>query len=266
MKDFHSQFSALLESGVPFVAVSVVDASGSTPGAVGSKMLVTQAGIQAGTVGGGRLEQRTLQEAQTLLASRDTSEGSQHRFFDWSLSKDIGMTCGGRVRLFFERHGAAAWDIRIFGAGHVAQALVRLLVTLPCRVHCYDTRTEWLARLDEDPGLVKVHTSDLAAEVSGIPPAAFVLLMTMGHATDLPILAELLRTRRQEYLGVIGSKSKRAILRKELIELGVEATLAEQFYCPIGLPLGSDAPAEIAVSVAAQLLQQRDRVPTSVLT
>lgn len=247
-------FAELLARGAVFVSVTVVDSQGSTPGAVGSRLLIPEEGPLIGTVGGGRLEARALEEGRAMLAGE-----VEHRFVDWSLNKDIGMTCGGRVKLYFELFNRATWDIRVFGAGHVAQALVRLLGTMNCRVHCYDTRQEWLERLPSGARLIRRQLVDIPEQVAQIPASAFVLLMTMGHATDLPILKEFLSTRTQAYLGVIGSKSKRAVLSKELIAGGIPADLAEDFFCPIGLPVGSDDPAEIAVSVAAQLLAERDK-------
>ncbi len=254
-------FSLLVAEGRTFVTVTLVDAVGSTPGEVGGRMLVTEDGALAGTVGGGRLEARALDEARELLAGQ-----GEHRFVDWSLNRDIGMTCGGRVKLFFQLHNGRSWSIHIFGAGHVAQALVRLLLNLNCRIHCYDTRDEWLARLPASPRLVRHRSEVLAAEVAGIPEQGFVLLMTMGHATDLPVLAEFLRKGNQAYLGVIGSRSKRAVLHRELLASGIDPGVAENFYCPIGLPIGSDDPAEIAVSVVAQLLEVRDRLAMTART
>ena len=255
MYDVDHRLAQLLSEGGAFICITVVDAIGSTPGGIGSRLLVTEDGPVAGTVGGGRLEARALVEAQAMLAG-----AAERRFFDWSLQKDIGMTCGGRVKIYFEMYNRSLWDIRIFGAGHVAQALVRVLFTLNCRVHCYDTRPEWLARLPDNGRLVRVSSLDLSREVCGIPEHAFVLLMTMGHATDLPILEELLRDRSQAYVGVIGSRSKRAVLHRELLGRGVSEDVVENFYCPIGLRVGSNDPAEIAVSVTAQLIAERDRI------
>jgi xanthine dehydrogenase accessory factor len=81
----------------------------------------------------------------------------------------------------------------------------------------------------------------------------------MGHRTDRPILEEIFRLGRQfPYLGVIGSAAKRAVLQRELRAAGNSQAQAESFHCPIGLPIGGNLPSEIAISVVAQLLQQRD--------
>jgi xanthine/CO dehydrogenase XdhC/CoxF family maturation factor len=139
----------------------------------------------------------------------------------------------------------------------IANALTRLLVGLDCRITCYDTRREWLDRLPESPRLTPVLSHDLPGEVADLPDQASVLLMTMGHATDSPILAEILRARSFPYLGVIGSASKARRLRKDLEEAGIPAEARHAFHCPIGLPLGNNHPLEISISIAAQLLQVR---------
>jgi xanthine dehydrogenase accessory factor len=77
----------------------------------------------------------------------------------------------------------------------------------------------------------------------------------MGHSTDLPILAEILKTKSLPYLGVIGSKAKRNVIEKELAELGIDS---KAFICPIGEDIGSNSPSEIAISITAQLLKYRD--------
>jgi xanthine dehydrogenase accessory factor len=87
----------------------------------------------------------------------------------------------------------------------------------------------------------------------------FVVSMTMGHRTDRPILEEIFRQGRQlSYLGVIGSDAKRKVLIRELTEAGIAADAAEQFRCPIGLAIGQNQPGEIAISVAAELIQVHD--------
>lgn len=256
MQTFIEALNELSAAGEPFVAVTVVDTVGSTPQDRGSKMLVTAAGRQHGTVGGGKVEVRCIAEAQRILSDR-TSPKSE--FFQWSLNKDIGMTCGGMVRVYFELFNATRWNIVVFGAGHVSQAVVEMLVRLDCRVTCIDPRPEWLARLPDSPKLTKVAATDMPSQVAGIPDGSFVALMTMGHTTDKPILIEILRTRTFPYVGVIGSNAKAKRLRQDIAEAGLPDEAQRAFHCPIGLPIGSDSPQEIAVSVAAQLLQERDR-------
>jgi xanthine dehydrogenase accessory factor len=252
---FFQAFNELSAAGQPFVAVTVVDTVGSTPQERGAKMLVTREGRYFGTVGGGKIEVRSIAEAQQLLAD-DTAPKT--RFFQWSLHKDIGMTCGGMVRVYFEAFNVTRWNIVVFGAGHVANALVELLVKLDCRITCIDPREEWLARLADSPKLTKVLSAHMPGEVAKIPEGSFVVLMSMGHTTDKPVLLEILRTRTFPYLGVIGSNAKAKRLKQDVREAGLAEELTKAFRCPVGLPFGSDAPWEIAVSVVAEMMQVRD--------
>jgi xanthine dehydrogenase accessory factor len=251
---FFEEQNALLAAGTPFVAVTVVDTLGSTPQDRGAKMLVTDVGRHSGTVGGGKIEARAISEAQSML--RD-SESPKTRFFQWSLEKDIGMTCGGIVRVYFEAFNVTRWNIVVFGAGHCAQALIALLVKFDCRVTCIDPRPEWLEQIPANAKLRKVQTGDMPAEVAKIPDGSFVVLMTMGHTTDKPILIEILRARTFPYLGVIGSNAKAKRLRQDIEAAGLPAEMQRAFFCPVGLEIGSNHPQEIAVSIAAQMLQIR---------
>lgn len=252
---FFDALNDLAAANVPFVAVTVVDTLGSTPQDRGSKMLVTAEGRRFGTVGGGKIEARAIEEAKQLLADPGAPKT---RFHQWSLEKDIGMTCGGIVRVYFEAFNVTRWNIVVFGAGHVAQELIPTLLRLDCRVTCIDTRADWLARLPESPKLTKVHSEHMPSEVAKIPDGSYVVLMSMGHTTDKPILLEILGTRSFPYVGVIGSNSKAKRLKQDIRDAGLPAEAEKAFFCPIGLSLGSDAPAEIAISVAAQLIQVRD--------
>jgi xanthine dehydrogenase accessory factor len=250
---------ALEQARTPFVVVTLIEALGSVPQDTGAKMLVTQAGRFMGTIGGGRVE------AQALALAREIIEGQGHsraqaRLVNWSLKGDVGMTCGGSVKLYFEPHLAGSeWTVAVFGAGYIAQALIPVLIPLPCRMLCFDSRAEWLGQLPAARNLVAEQRTDLAAAIDLLPDDAFVLCMTQGHHTDRPILERALRTRAFPYVGVIGSAAKAAVLRRDLIAAGLDAESVARFHCPIGLEFGTNHPHEIALSIAAQLLTERDR-------
>jgi xanthine dehydrogenase accessory factor len=250
------RYTELSDSGTPFVSVTMVEAVGSTPQDAGSKMLVTADGHFYGTVGGGRVEAKAINHALSML--KNESSGASHTdFVDWNLRKDVGMTCGGTVKLYFEASNHRLWQVVIFGAGHVTQSLVRLLATLPCRITCIDPRPDWLAKLPVSPNIETIVTDDPPDHVASLPDDAFVICMTRGHKSDLPVLVEIFKQARTfPYLGVIGSKSKAAVLRRELTEAGI-AGEQQVFHCPLGLSIGTNHPGEIAVSIAAQLLEAR---------
>jgi len=255
MPTFFESLSELMASGTPLVVATVVDTMGSVPQDRGAKMIVTSAGLHAGTVGGGKVETKAIGEAQKMLSGEIADKT---HFVQWSLNKDVGMTCGGIVKLYFEAFNVARWNIVVFGAGHIAQALTSILVNLDCRITCIDPRPEWLDKLPKSPKLTPVQSSDMPSLVKTLPDDAFVVLMTMGHTTDKPILIEILRTRTFPYLGVIGSNAKAVILRRDVAEAGLPEEKAKEFFCPVGLEIGTNHPYEIAISIAGQMMKIRD--------
>jgi xanthine dehydrogenase accessory factor len=257
---FFDALNELMAAETPLVVVTVVDTAGSVPQDRGAKMIVTSEGLRFGTVGGGKVETKAIAEAQAMLRG-ESAETT--KFVQWNLAKDVGMTCGGIVKLYFESHNVGRWRIVIFGAGHVANAVINLLAHLDCHITCIDPREEWLAKLADSPKLTKTLASDMPSLVKTLPDDAFVVLMTMGHTTDKPILLEILRTRSFPYLGVIGSDAKANILKRDIAEAGLPDEAKGAFFCPIGLALGTNHPYEIAVSVAAQLLSVRDALLAS---
>ena len=257
--NFWEVFHRYQSEGTPFCCVTLVDETGSVPADRGAKMLVSAAGLVAGTVGGGKIEARALREAAQMLGSGAEEQSARVQFANWNLQTDLGMTCGGVARLFFEVFGSARWPISVFGAGHLAQALIPVLLPLDCALTCFDTRADWLDRLPDDARLRRICADDLPAQVAALAPNSFIVLMTMGHATDLPILRELLK-RDFPYIGVIGSKTKGGALRRTLSREGFSPEECARFFCPLGLPLGNNHPQEIAISIAAQLLQKRDEI------
>lgn len=140
---FYERLNDLLSSGTPFVVVTLVDVVGSAPQECGARMLVAGEGLLYGTIGGGKVESRAIDEARRLLLE----QSAPTKFFNWNLSADIGMTCGGSVKVFMELHNLGLWNVTIFGAGHCASALINILMTLDCSITCIDIRPDWLERL-----------------------------------------------------------------------------------------------------------------------
>lgn len=256
---FYEQLVALEHDGTAFVLVTLVDALGSTPQDAGAKMLVTPAGLHLGTVGGGRVEAKAIELAQQLLAACDATP----HFVNWSLKGDVGMTCGGSVKLYFEPHPAggsgAAWPIWIFGAGHVVQALLPVLIPLPCTLTVSDPRRDWLDRLPRARNVRFLPHDNPAELVAQMPDDAFLLCLTRGHSHDRPVLQRALAERNFSFIGVIGSDAKAEVLRREMISAGLAPERVKDFHCPVGLDFGTNHPHEIALSIAAQLLAERDR-------
>lgn len=239
-----------------FVTVTLVEYKGSVPQALGAKAKVELSGLVAGTVGGGKVEAKAILFAQEMLRQPDALKC---RLITWNLTLDVGMTCGGVVTFLFELDRHNAWKIAVFGAGHVAQELVPLLLRLECSVTCIDSRAEWLDRIPLAENLIKKLAPKPEVVLKDLSEDCFFILMTQGHATDLPILAEILRTREKApFIGVIGSKTKALSLQANLKAMDFSKEKIESFHCPIGLAIGNNTPVEISYSIIAQLLQVRD--------
>jgi len=240
--------------GEACVVVTILQVRGSVPGVLGGKAVITAHGLLTGTLGGGRVEAKAIAEALQMLA-----DGSPIREHEWNLQRDVGMTCGGVMRFLFELvRPRPAWHIVVFGAGHVAQEVLWLLTRLTCQVDVFDTRRDWLEKLPTSQNLRRHPVAHCAEGAAWVTANSYVLSLTQGHATDRPVLSAVLqRFPDLPYVGVIGSAAKRAVLVRELREDGIAESSLARLLCPIGLPLGSNAPAEIAVSIVAQLLEKR---------
>lgn len=256
LEQFCEKFIDLKKEEKNFVVVTMTNVRGSAPQNIGAKMIFGSEGIIFGTVGGGKIENHCIKVAKELL---ELEEYVPPKSYTWNLQKDIGMTCGGEVSFMFENVvQSSRWNIAIFGAGHISQQLTRTLLNLNCYLKVIDNRKEWLDKLPASPRLVKVHNEEMKDEVPKLDDGTFVALMTMGHAKDVPILYQALESRNFPYLGVIGSKAKRNVMEKELKEMGLTQERIESFICPLGEDIGSNSPAEIAISITAQLLKYRD--------
>lgn len=244
----------LTESGISFVVVTLVSARGSTPQDPGAKILVTRDGLHSGTIGGGKVESACIQKAQLILESVQQREPE---LVTWNLQKDIGMTCGGETHILFEHFYQNQWPLIIFGAGHVSQALTRVLKKLNCHISVIDPREEWISKLDGVKGIVHPAPKEL---VQKFHPKSFFLCMTMGHAMDFEILIEISRSApAAPYVGCIGSDVKALKMRKELREAGVADEFVKNLRIPMGNRFGSNDPEEISISIASELLKCRDK-------
>ncbi len=147
--------------------------------------------------------------------------------------------------------------VLLFGAGHCAQALAPLLWKLGFRVIVYDDREEYCNR-DHFPHAEEffVEKFENIRQWVGLYPDDYAVVMTSGHAYDLQVQDQLLR-QRMAYVGVIGSKKKKAAINQRLLERGISQEMIDTVHSPIGLDIGAVTPEEIAVSIAAEMIQVR---------
>lgn len=147
------------------------------------------------------------------------------------------------------------FEVYVFGAGHVGQALVNLLLPLQARIHWIDVRDDVFPAISH-PNLQCIATDTPEAEISKAPSDSYFLIMTHNHALDLLLCQELFNRNDFAYFGMIGSKSKRTVFERRLVDRGVPVERLAQLICPIGVSgIVSKEPTAIAVGVAAQLLQ-----------
>lgn len=249
MNNWVEALATLLTEGRAVAVVTVIGAKGSTPREAGAKMLVTAQGRATGTIGGGALEALALADAQGALA-----EGGP-RLRRYVLCAAAGQCCGGEVEVFIEVLNAGP-RLYLFGAGHVGQALCRVLQGTDFGIHLVDPRPEWL----QAPGLpegIRRHGGDWRDFVAEAEwsPRIYVAVMTHSHPLDYDLVAEL-SGREAAFLGLIGSKAKAARFKGRLREAGLPPERIARVQCPIGLDIGrAKAPQEVAISVAAQLLR-----------
>lgn len=248
----------------PAVLVQVTATEGSVPRETGTWMGVFTDTL-TGTIGGGHLEYEAMTRARALLQGLPGE--AVGRFV---LGPSLGQCCGGVVHLRFERVGARdvpalrerlgmnLQPVALFGGGHVGNALIQVLSSLPFDLTWIDSRDNIFPSVV--PGHVTCEQSDpVQRAVPGLAAQSRVLIMSFSHAEDLDIVAECLKRQRERgdlpYIGLIGSKTKWATFRHRLEARGFSEEELAHVTCPIGLPgIEGKEPEVIAVSVAAQLL------------
>ena len=258
--NYWAKIIAVVEAQGTCCLVTVIDAVGSTPREVGAWMVVTPLGYH-GSIGGGTLEWHAMAEAQALLGKPATQKMIRKH-----LGPDLGQCCGGRVDLrveSFDRSSLPALQLQanayqnrvrhvhLWGAGHVGRAVVMALAPLPFRVSWWDPRPNAF------PAAVPQNVVCRSGSPVDMEDDALVLVMSHSHALDFEIVDVALRNPRFEFVGLIGSQTKRARFLKRLAEAGLDGSSLQRLICPIGVgALKSKHPAAIAAGVAVQLLAQ----------
>lgn len=255
-ENWRSALTRLHDAAIAHILVTVTAADGSAPREAGVKMVVT-ADAFFGTIGGGTLEYEALKIGRQMLAD-DVSEPSLRPF---PLGPALGQCCGGAVELLFEPFLERGFNIVLFGAGHVGRALVPVLAGLDANIAWIDPREDQFPDIafTNVAAHITVHIDDdPVACVGDAHPGSYFLVMTHAHDLDEEITAAILARNDFAYCGLIGSTTKAARFRTRFKRRGLTDTQIAGLTCPIGIKgLHGKAPAEIAISVAAQILQLR---------
>lgn len=234
---------------------TVVMSEGSTPRHVGSKMLVLAGGEFLGSVGGGDLEHRVIDEAGVAMA-----EGKP-RLLHYNMADpsrgDPGV-CGGQVEVFVEPILPPP-TVVVIGGGHVGKAVAHLAKWLDFRVAVSDDRPEFCNQeaIPDADAFYACPMSELPIRLK-ISSRSYLVLTTRGSAVDVEGLPALIAAK-PGYLGIIGSRRRWAITVRELIAQGIQKEALDGVHSPIGLELRAETPQEIAVSIMAEILMLREQ-------
>lgn len=196
---------------------------------------------------------RALYQGQTLQRSLSAGMPQSH----WQTGQAPGVTSLSRSGGMWQYMQSICDDslpISVYGAGHVGRALIKLLNDLSLRVRWLDCRADTLQ--DCPPDVHPVVNEFLQDEVLTAPTNSYHIVMTHSHVLDLEICLQVLRRPDIAWCGLIGSVTKAARFRHQLVERGISPAAMARLCCPIGIAgLSSKKPEIIALSVAAQLMQ-----------
>lgn len=252
--DILSLAADLIQHNTPCVLCTVIRTSGSVPRHAGAKMLVGADGTMlAGTVGGGEMESRVIEQAKRAL-----SDGKA-RLQSYQLANpqagDPGV-CGGEVEVFIEPLLTSP-TLVIFGAGHVGRALTHLAKWSGFHVIVADDRAE-LCNPTACPGADEYLPGPMRETLGRLShnPQTYVAMVTRGYPLDVEMLPLLLQTSVR-YIGVIGSQRRWLTAAKALREKGIGEVDLARIHAPIGLEIDAETPEEIAISIMAEITQAR---------
>ena len=226
---------------------SIIKTQGSTPLKTGASMLVREDGAIIGTIGGGALEYRVIEQAMTVLSENST------QLFEHQLVRDHNMCCGGTVTVYIEPLPQLD-PIYIFGAGHIGKALASLLQNLDFKVTVVDKRqnifSDWSS----------INVKQVNAPASNVLRSiawnnrVYIVIATHSHPLDREILRCCVK-QPFYYCGMIGSLRKVKIARQLFLEQHLASVEElDRIDMPMGINIGAETPNEIAISIAATII------------
>ncbi len=234
----------------PLALCVIIGTKGSTPRKVGAKMLVTKEGKIFGSIGGGALEKKVIENALIVLKEK------KPKTFRHDLLNQHNMCCGGTIDIYIEPIMKKN-KLYIFGAGHTGQALAKYAIDMDFETVVIDDRKEYLDQISQ-PEINKMPL-DFSQALTLLPfdEQTFVAIMSYDHAIDRNILAYCIKKPRA-YLGMIGSSRKVELTKKMFSEAGI-ATAEElnSVDMPMGIDIKSESPEEIAISILAKLIETK---------
>lgn len=225
----------------------IVQTKGSTPRKVGAKMIVNEDGSIIGTIGGGNLEKKVIENGLYQISE------NKPKLYKHDLLHQHNMCCGGSVEIYIEPIQKMN-KLFIFGAGHTGNALAKLASKMDFEIYVIDDRKDYMTDLDIE-GVNKMNL-DYKKVLPTLPfdDETYVVIMTYEHSYDRDILAFCIK-QSYAYLGMIGSERKIKLTKKMFTEgkIGTKNEL-DKVDMPMGVNINAEGPEEIAVSIMAKLI------------
>ncbi len=253
MENLYRLVAQAIDHGDCVAIATVINIQGSTPREVGAKMLVYADGHTAGTVGGGKMEAQVIEKAVEAIHRRQ----SQLLHFDLvdPAQGDVSI-CGGTADVFIDVIVPKP-TLLVVGAGHVAQPTAEIGALCGFNVTVIDDRAEMVSE-ERFPHADQRIAGDIVETLKNITitPDTYIVIVTRGHANDKDALRAVIASPAA-YIGMIGSRRKVAMTFEHLRADGIDEILLARVHAPIGLNIGSQTPAEIAVSIIAEIIMLR---------
>jgi xanthine dehydrogenase accessory factor len=250
--EFLAEMSAAVASLRPVVLATVVATRRSVPRHAGTKMLVYEQGDQLGTIGGGELEARVIEDALDALRTGKT------RLETYTLVDpdrgDPGV-CGGEMTVYLEPY-MPPHTVFVIGIGHVGRAVVDLAHWLGYRTVATDDRPD---RVSEEalPAADERIAGSVAEALAAAPVTedTSVVVVSRSVEVDADAIPQLLKTPAR-YIGVMGSDRRWNTTRQRLVDDGVAEAELERIHVPVGIELGAETVEEIAVSILSEIIEE----------
>jgi xanthine dehydrogenase accessory factor len=245
MSALSEELVRISEQGLSAVLATVVEAEGNERVQAGAKCLVVAGETRTETIADPRAVAKIVRESEAVLSDEK--------------SKLIALEIpdGGRLQVFFEVMLAPP-KLIVVGAGHIAVPLVQIAKVLDFHVTVIDDRLLYANR-ERFPAADEVLVGDMAQMLKEmtITPSHYIVLITRGHKYDEPCLRQIFNSKAK-YIGMIGSKRRiKACFQRFRDEEKIAEEVIERVYAPIGLDIATETPAEIALSILAEVVKVR---------
>ena len=253
MEDIFETLAGLQKAGELVAVAIVIRTEGSVPRKPGAKMIICKDGKTVGTLGGGDLENRVIQEARGAI------EQGTPRIASFTLDMEKGkldMMCGGTVDVYIEPV-LPSEKLIIFGAGHITRALAPMMKKIGFLVSVVDDSPDFLKK-EYFPDVEDVHIETMETFAGGLSSDSktYIVVLSRGFSRDKAVLNQLLR-KEFRYIGMIGSQRKIEAMIEGLQKEGIPKEAFTMLKSPVGLDIGAETPEEIAISIAGEIMAMK---------